>query len=54
MILEYILMVVVAIGISAVIIRILVSKNPDSPGALLSRWNAILVQIGQDDPNKSK
>lgn len=41
-------------GIAAIIIKSLVSRNPDSPGALLYRWDHINKEIGRDDPNKSK
>lgn len=53
-ILEYILLMVVSIGIAAIIMKTLVSRNPDNPGAILNRWNAIITEIGKDDPNKTK
>ncbi|MBX3017276.1 MAG: hypothetical protein KF767_05260 [Bdellovibrionaceae bacterium] len=53
-ILEYILLLTVSMGIAAIIIKSLVSRNPDSPGALLYRWDHINKEIGRDDPNKSK
>lgn len=51
--LEYILLLVITIAVAAMILRVLVRKDPDEPGALLTRWNAINQAIGQDDPNKS-
>lgn len=51
--LEYILLLVVTLAIAAMILRILVRKDPDEPGALLTRWNAIIKAIGEDDPNKT-
>lgn len=44
----------VSIAIGAMIVKALVSRNPDSPGALLNRWDAINKEIGKDDPNKTK
>lgn len=51
-IIEYILLMVLSIGIAAIVMRTLVSKNQDSPGALIQRWQGIIKEIGADDPNK--
>ncbi len=53
-IIEYVLLLTVSMGIALIIMRTLASRNPDSPGALLHRWNHITKEIGRDDPNKSK
>jgi len=49
-----VLLVVVSLGIATIIMKALVSRSEDSPGALLYRWNAINQEIGNDDPNKTK
>jgi len=51
-IIEYLLLMLVTIGIAALFVRILVSRNPDEPGALFRRWDAVNQQIGKDDPEK--
>ncbi len=51
---EYVLLLIVAVGISMVLISTLVSRNPDSPGFLILRWDQIIRFIGSDnadDPN---
>jgi sensor histidine kinase regulating citrate/malate metabolism len=49
---EYILLLLVAFSLAALIIRQVVSLNPDDPGFLVSKWQAILEQIASDDPNR--
>ena len=51
---EYVLLLVVAVSISAVLVSRLVSRNPDDPGILVSKWHAILKVIGDDVPDKQK
>lgn len=51
--LEYVLLIVIVLGIAAIIRRSLVNKDRNEPGALLKQWTEIIEQIGRDDPNQS-
>jgi hypothetical protein len=45
---EYVLLLMVAVGIAILVANLLVSRNPDSPGVLTGTWNLINAAIGQD------
>ena len=47
---EYVLLMVVAVGLSAFLVSQLVSRNPDEPGVLVTKWSSILKAIGDDTP----
>lgn len=47
-IVEYVLMLVVAVSIAALITRVMVSRNPEDPGILTSTWSRINQTIGFD------
>ncbi|NUN06236.1 MAG: hypothetical protein HUU57_10795 [Bdellovibrio sp.] len=49
---EYVLLLVIAVTISAVLVSQLVSRNADNPGILVSKWHSILTTIGSDVPDK--
>lgn len=49
---EYVLLLVVAVGLSALLVSQLVSRNSDEPGILVAKWNAIMKTIGDDVPDK--
>lgn len=51
---EYVLLLVIAVSISALLVSQLVSRNPDSPGILVSKWHSILKTIGDDVPDQPK
>ena len=51
-IVEYVLLMVIAVAIAALLTRELVSRNPESPGVLVEKWNDILKTIGEDVPDK--
>lgn len=51
---EYVLLLVVAVSISALLVSELVSRNPEDPGILVSKWHAILKVVGDDVPDKKK
>ena len=56
-IVEYVLLLVVAVSIALLITSTLVSRNPDNPGFLISRWDKIIRFIGldqADEPNAPK
>lgn len=45
---EYVLLLVVAVTIAALITSNLASRNPDEPGIIVAKWHKILEVIGQD------
>ena len=49
---EYILLVFVAVSISASVVSIMVSRDEDSPGFLIRAWDAIVVTISNDNPGE--
>ena len=51
-IIEYVLLLVVALGLAAVIMRTVVSRDKDEPGFLMAKWQALINQVAADDPNK--
>jgi uncharacterized protein (UPF0333 family) len=50
---EYVLLLVIAVAVAASISRQLVSRDGDNPGILVDKWNSILQTIGNDIPDKS-
>jgi hypothetical protein len=50
---EYVLLMVIAVAVAALISKELVSRNADSPGILVQKWHDILQTIGDDLPEKS-
>ncbi|UYL07530.1 hypothetical protein B9G69_010785 [Bdellovibrio sp. SKB1291214] len=51
---EYVLLLVIATGVAALLVSQLVSRNSDNPGVLTSKWHSILVTIGADVPDSNK
>ncbi len=53
-VIEYILLLVLVTGLGAVIIKGLVSRNPDpaETGILVAKWQRILETIAQDNPEE--
>jgi len=51
-IIEYALLLVIVVGLSTLIVTQMASRNPNSPGFLIGKWNAIIEQIGADDPGQ--
>lgn len=51
---EYLLLMVIAIGISAFLTKKLVSRNNAEKGLIVDAWNRILVGIGRDVPDCEK
>jgi hypothetical protein len=45
---EYVLLIMVIIFISAVLLKSLGSRNPDSPGIITGKWHQILESIAHD------
>lgn len=51
-VIEYVLLILITVGIATLIMRTMVSRNQDEPGFLLAKWQSLLVEIGKDDPNQ--
>ena len=45
---EYVLMLLVAISIAALMINLIVSRSADDPGFLIKSWNGIIETISKD------
>lgn len=51
MIVEYVLLLVIGVAIAATITRVMVSRNPDTPGFLIVKWTEIIRTVGEDYPD---
>lgn len=49
---EYILLLVVAAAVAAIMARALSSRDEDSPGMVVKKWRQIQQEIGNDIPDK--
>ncbi len=49
---EYVLLLVIAVSISVVLLSALVKRDPDNPGILVAKWHQILSVVGDDLPDK--
>ncbi len=49
---EYILLLAVGVTIAAIVTSLVVSRNDDSPGFLITKWKAIITLIGSDPIEK--
>ena len=47
-VLEYVLLLVIAVGIATLITTKMVSRNPNSPGFLVKKWSEMITTIGSD------
>lgn len=45
---EYILLLVLGVGIAALITRTMVSRNAETPGFLIVKWQSIIQTVGTD------
>jgi hypothetical protein len=48
---EYVLLLVIAVSLAALITKELVKRDPETPGILVEKWDAILHAIGDDLPD---
>jgi hypothetical protein len=48
---EYVLLLVIAVGLAALLINQLVDRDPDAPGVLVAKWHSILQAVGSDIPD---
>lgn len=53
-VLEYVLLLVIAVGVAATLTTLLVSRNPESTGMIVSKWNQIIQTIGDDTADDLK
>jgi uncharacterized protein (UPF0333 family) len=51
-IVEYVLLLMIAVAVAALLTRQLVSRQSESPGILVEKWNDILKTVGDDIPDK--
>ena len=51
---EYVLLLVIGVGVAVLITSQMVSRNADSPGFLVKKWVDILKVIGSDTPDDLK
>ena len=51
---EYVLLLVLAVGLAALLVSQLVSRDADNPGILTSKWHEIMQTIGNDVPDSKK
>ena len=47
-VLEYVLLLVIGVGIAALITVTMVNRNPENPGFLMAKWRAIIQVIATD------
>lgn len=50
---EYVLLLVIAVALATLITRELVKRDPENPGILVKKWDDILKTIGEDLPDKN-
>lgn len=51
---EYLLLMVIAVGLATLMTKQLVSRSDTKPGIIINAWNKILVNIGKDIPDCAK
>lgn len=50
-VLEYVLLLVIGLTVAIIITSTMVSRNPERPGFLVSKWLQIIQTIGNDTPD---
>ncbi len=45
---EYILLLVISVTLALLITRVMVGRDPGNPGFVISAWNAMVLEIGDD------
>lgn len=51
-IVEYVLLLVVAVAMATIIVSMMVKRDPDNAGFLMQKWKDLQDVIGSDDPGK--
>jgi hypothetical protein len=49
---EYVLLLVVAVGLAALLVSQVASRDQDKPGFIVAKWQSILKTIGSDLPDQ--
>ena len=47
-VIEYVLLLIIAVGVALIITNTMVSRSPDNPGFLIVKWRALIDTIGTD------
>ncbi|HAG92087.1 MAG TPA: hypothetical protein DCL41_09455 [Bdellovibrionales bacterium] len=50
-VIEYVLLLMIGVGIAALFTSLMVSRSPETPGFLIVKWTQIIQTIGQDYPD---
>ena len=45
---EYVLLLVIVVGLAVLITNAVVSRDPNQPGFLMIKWNQIIQTVGSD------
>jgi hypothetical protein len=45
---EYVLLIIVGVTVWITLVRTLVSRDPNSPGVVVAKWQQIIQFVGQD------
>ena len=53
-IVEYVLLLVIGVGVAMLITSTMVSRNPSNPGFLVKKWFDIIRSIGEDPADDLK
>ena len=51
---EYVLLLIIAVSIAMLITSLMVSRNPESPGFLIKTWRGMLDTMGSDPADDLK
>ncbi len=51
-IVEYVLLLLIAVSIAALVVKQLGSRNPDEPGLIIVKWQQVLQAVAKDLPDK--
>jgi hypothetical protein len=53
-VIEYVLLLIIAITLASLIVRTMVGSGQDNPGIVVRSWMAIITEIGKDHPDALK
>ncbi len=51
---EYVLLLIIAVALAYLLISKMVSRNPDNPGFFVTKWQSMLTVIGADQADEKK
>lgn len=52
MVVEYVLLLIIAVSMATILINLFVSRNQDEPGILVRKWYEMQSEVGKDLPDK--